>query len=76
MMALHWNQIDNKLVAETEFGKYEISVSTTRRTNPVDVCLVAFKEGVEFKGQHLTIGTATDAANTDYAYRQKMWEIL
>lgn len=73
---LSWKQEGDKLVAVTEFGNYEISVSKDRRTNPVDVRLVAFKEGIEFKGQHLTIGAATDAAISDYAYRQKMWETL
>lgn len=73
---LSWTQEGDKLVAKTEFGNYEIRVSKERRTNPVDVCLVAHKEGVEFSGQHLTIGSATDAAITDYAYRQRMWETL
>jgi hypothetical protein len=73
---LHWKKESDKLVATTEFGSYEISVSKTRRTDPVEVCLKPIRGGAEFSGQHLTIGQATEAAVADYAYRTHVWESL
>lgn len=72
---MDWKMDEDKLVAQTDFGRYEIAMKS-RANRTFSVALHGGDAVHSMEGEYDTVAAAQRAALTDLEYRQNMWETL